>query len=174
MKVADSLETSLVSYFSWQMKPFIYKILFWLRGFSCLLNHSLLTLPAYTAVLNHDSVICHKIIIHIYRVILGGEIHPGKSCSHVSTNYSAFLNIRPVPNYLSRLTFVSASLLGWLSASSYLGAAVLIACPVLECLGLEATDLAGGKQCLLDAKCLILWHAYPWPVIVCPAGLGLP
>lgn len=46
--------------------------------------------------------------------------------------------------------------------------------PVLQCSGLEAVDLAWGKQCLLYAKYpLILWQTYPRHVIICSGGLEL-
>lgn len=67
----------------------------------------------------------HKMIVNIYRAILGDDIHPCINCSHVSMNYSVFLNIYSVPNYQSKLTLVSMSLSGPLSAWSYLEATVL-------------------------------------------------
>lgn len=86
----------------------------------------------------------HEIIINICQVILGDEIHPCKSCSHVTINYSAFLNICSLPNYQSRLILFQCHC--WAS-SLPLVILKLLCCnapPVLKCLGLEATDLAQG------------------------------
>ena len=64
---------------------------------------------------------------------MSGEVTPermkrwsqSKNNTHVSMNYSVFLNIYSVPNYQSKLTLVSMSLSGQLSAWSYLEATVL-------------------------------------------------
>lgn len=116
----------------------------------------------------------HKIIVNIYRVILGDDIHPCKNCPHVSMlfSFSKYL----LCSQLSEQTDTCFNVpvrpalrleLSW----SY---CAVFARPVLQCSGLEAVDLAWGKQCLLYAKCpLILWQTYPWHVIICTGVLEL-
>lgn len=106
MKAAESLKINLASYFFMANETLTLQNIILIKW---VCHSTILPSPNSTYLHGSFTLSVHKVIINIYGVLLGAETHPGKRCSHVTINYSVFLNICSVLNDQNRLKLVSVS-----------------------------------------------------------------